>query len=364
MQAVGFGVLGVGVVARAGILPHLSIADVGESARLVGVCDIDVDRARQCADEYRARCYPDYEAMLADPEVDAVAVCTPIHLHYDQIRAALDAGKHVYTNKTMTDSAAEAREILAMARDGGLRLVASPGQPLQPVMERARTLVEEGALGRLYWCRASCCAWGHEYEWADMRESVDAAWYYQLPGGGPLRDMGVYALHAMTFVLGQARAVSALSRVGLPRRRVLGRDVEVEAPDNVHLLLEFDGVVAGHLATTFASNAWELEFHGSEGRLDVLDPWGHPRLRLEQRGQAPVIIDPGAKPWTHGEHGDIPENHVFTDVMELARSVSAGCEPAAHPEAALHVISVIEAAETSARTGSWVEIADARGGLP
>ena len=55
MQPVGFGVLGVGVVARAGILPHLSVADVSGSARLVGVCDFDLDRARRCADEYRAR---------------------------------------------------------------------------------------------------------------------------------------------------------------------------------------------------------------------------------------------------------------------------------------------------------------------
>jgi predicted dehydrogenase len=144
------GVVGVGAVTLRGILPHLSQDDVEDRVRIAALCDPALERAEAAAQRYRIRhAFATIDQMLAEAELDAVTVASPIGLHYQHCRAALKAGKHVHSNKTMTTTVREADELIALARARDLGIVASPGEILRPQVARTRELFETGAIGRL-----------------------------------------------------------------------------------------------------------------------------------------------------------------------------------------------------------------------
>jgi predicted dehydrogenase len=214
-DVVRFGVVGAGAIAQRGILPHLSQADVQDRVRLQAVCDPVAGRAEAAAARFGvARAFVTFEDLLADGDVDAISICSPIGLHYAQGKLALEAGKHIHFNKTMTTTVAEASELIALAQRNNLKIVASPGEVLRPHVQAIRKLIREGAIGELCW--AICgAAFGHYHEneefrrGGDVLSNVDPSWYFRKPGGGPLYDMTVYSLHGLTSVLGPAKRVTA-----------------------------------------------------------------------------------------------------------------------------------------------------------
>src|SRR5262245_3726993 len=217
---VRLGVIGVGALALRAVLPHLTEPDVGHLARVTALCDPVIDRAREAAERFGVpNCYPDIEAMLADDTVDAVTIVSPIGLHYAHCRMALEAGKHVHVNKTMTTTVDEADHLIGLAAGGDLRLVASPGEVLRPQVRRARELIESGAIVTVSWAMCGS-AFGeyHEGEQERMTTSgpIDPTWYFRRPGGGPMYDMTSYALHQLTSILGPAQRVTAMSGVRVP----------------------------------------------------------------------------------------------------------------------------------------------------
>ena len=127
-------------------------ADVADRVRVAAVCDPVIERAKDAAAKFGVpAAYPTLEAMLAADDIDAVTIVSPIGLHFDHCRKALEAGKHVHVNKTMTTTVAEADQLIALAAAKNLRLVASPGEILRPQVTAARKLLREGAIGTLSW---------------------------------------------------------------------------------------------------------------------------------------------------------------------------------------------------------------------
>ncbi len=223
-DVVRLGVVGAGSISVRGILPHLSQPDVQDRVLLQAVCDPAPGRAEAAAERFGIpQAFEDYEALLTAGDVDAVTIASPIGLHYRQGRQALDAGKHVHFNKTMTTTVDEATDLIETARGKGLKLVASPGEMLRPHNRRIKELLQEGGLGTLAW--AACgAAFGTYHEQETVRQgqdplsNIDPSWYYRKPGGGPLYDMTVYALHGLTGILGPARRVTAMSGVRIKER--------------------------------------------------------------------------------------------------------------------------------------------------
>ncbi|MBC7317220.1 MAG: Gfo/Idh/MocA family oxidoreductase, partial [Chloroflexi bacterium] len=149
---VGMGVVGAGSIGIRAALEHLSLPDVQDRVYLAAVCDPVPGRADAAAKKYGVKAwYLTYEELLADPHVDAVTLCTPIGLHYEQGKMAIEAGKHVHFNKTMTTEVWEADDLIARAKAKGVKLVASPGMMLYPHNQRIRRLILEGRLGLLNW---------------------------------------------------------------------------------------------------------------------------------------------------------------------------------------------------------------------
>src|SRR5438309_1162449 len=116
-NVVRIGVVGAGSIAVRGILPHLAQDDIQDRVHLAAVCDPVPGRAEAAAARFGVeRAFTEYTDLLEHGNVDAVAIASPIGLHYQQGRQALMAGKHVHFNKTMTTTTSEATELIELAR--------------------------------------------------------------------------------------------------------------------------------------------------------------------------------------------------------------------------------------------------------
>ena len=362
------GVVGIGALSLRGILPHLSQPDVHDRVRLHALCDPVIERARAAAETYDVpQAFASLDEMLSDGDIDAVTVASPIGLHHAHCRQALAAGKHVHVNKTLATTVGEADDLIALAAERGLRIVASPGEVLRPQLTAARRLIADGAIGRVCW--AVCGGSFESYHEQDEPERTDApggaaidpSWYFRKPGGGPMYDITVYALHQLTSVLGPARRVTALSGIRIGTRSFLGREVATEADDNTILAIDFgDGLYAvahGTAAGGISQQFGAVTYFGTSGTIEGVLLNGEP-FEFEGRDQtthAPVSdwdAQTYVLPHVVGAHRRIGEAHVFEDIMQLARWVREGVPTPVTGEHARHVIDIIESGYRAAETGS------------
>jgi predicted dehydrogenase len=358
---IGIGVVGAGSIGIRGALQHLCLPDVQDRVRLAAVCDPVPGRAQAAAEKYGvAQAYEDYAGLLADPDVDAVTLCSPIGLHYEQALQAIQTGKHVHFNKTMTTTTQEATLLIDEAAAKGVKLVSSPGQMLRPQNQRIRALIQEGALGRLAWA-ATGAAFGsyHEREGLrlgdDVLSNINPAWYWRKPGGGPLYDMTVYGLHTLTGVLGPARRVTAMSGIGIPNREYRGESYPVDADDNSLLLLDFGDSLFAFVYGTFAGTLTQFgqpDFYGSKGSVVGMKyngaPLDYPGREIAESAKhgGNVLL-----PHVVGTHRDLDEAHVFEDVMQLVDWVREDIPSICTAEHARHVVEIIEGGYRAAESG-------------
>ena len=359
------GIVGVGTLTIRAILPHLTQDDILDRVVVSALCDPVSARAEATAQTYSVpHTYADLDEMLASDTVDAVTIVSPIGLHYEHAKKALEAGKHVHVNKTMTTTVAEADQLIELADSRGLTLVASPGEVLRPQLSTARDLIQQGAIGEVAW--AICgCAFEDYHEGEPERTSsvggaIDPAWYFRKPGGGPVYDMTSYALHQLTSVLGPAQRVTSMSGIRVPERSFLGRSVPTEADDNTILLLDFgDGVFAiayGTAAGAPNEQFGAVTFYGTKGVIDgaLLNGEPFPFPGQEATLDAPVTdweVQMRVLPHVTGPHRSIPESHVFEDIMQMVSAARDGISTPVTAEHARHVIDIIESGYRAASTG-------------
>jgi predicted dehydrogenase len=365
---VRMGVVGAGTIAQRGILPHLSQADVQDRVKLQAICDPVEGRAQAAADKYgMPYATTSFEDLLENGDVTAVTIASPIGLHYEQGKAALEAGKHVHFNKTMTTTAAEATELIDLAAAKGLRIVASPGEVLRPQVQAVKKAIADGRIGTPVW--AACgAAFGtyhldeEERQQGGSLANLDPSWYFRKPGGGPVYDMTVYALHGLTTVLGPATKVTALSGVAVKEREFNGKAIKTEADDNTGILIGFgDGLFALAYGTAYGSltPGFAGTYFGTTGKIEGYtingEPLDYPEKALAD--QAPAGDGPQ---WTleyvTESHRGIMEQHVFNDIMNLVTWIREDRPSPVTAEHARHVIEIIEAAYRASETGQTQEL--------
>ncbi len=357
----GIGVVGAGSIGIRGALEHLCLSDVQDRLFLAAVCDPAPGRARAAADRYGVRrAYETFEELLADDDVDAVTICSPIGLHFEQGLAAIRAGKHIHFNKTMTTTTAEATHLIEEARAREVRIVASPGQMLRPVNRHIRQLIADGGIGRISWA-ATGAAFGAYHEHESVRQgddplsNVNPAWYWRKPGGGPMYDMTVYGLHALTGVLGPARRVTGFSGVAIRERSYRGETYPCDAHDNTMLLLDFGDELYAFVHGTFAGMVTQFgapAYFGEKGTIQGSSLNGRPIQYLGREiADASRYGDTALLPHVVGPHRDMEEAHVFEDTMQLVDWVLDGTPSVATAEHARHVIEIIEAGHRASETG-------------
>jgi predicted dehydrogenase len=357
---VRLGIVGTGSITLRGLLPHLTMEDVQDRVRVVAVCDPVFERAQAAAAKFGvAAAYPDMDSMLAAGGLDAVSIASPIGFHYEQGVKAVEAGLHVHFNKSMTTTVDEADDLIARAKARGVKLVASPGELINPRLQRVKELIEEGALGQLTWAiTGSAFGRYHEMESSvragnDPLTNINPAWYFRRPGGGPLYDMTVYGLHALTAVVGPAKRVTAMSGVRLKEREFRGEMLPTDMDDQTLMVLDFGdaffayvyGAAAGQIPGLGRPLIFGTKGVINGGTLNG-EPFDYPR-----REDALTYNYAAALPHVTGAHRGMEEAHVFEDVMQLVDWVLYDKPTVATAEHARHVIEIFDAAYRSAETG-------------
>jgi predicted dehydrogenase len=208
-------IVGTGFVARqfARALP------LARAARLAAVVSRSQASARAFVEAYgpSARAHDDLGTMLRDPEVDIVYLATPNHLHAAHGRAVLEAGKALLVEKPFATSAAEVREVIALARKKKVFCMEGMWMRTMPLVQRARALIREDVLGSVQTLTA-------DFAYPTDLSGAHNRFLQPVAGGGALLDRGVYCLSLACFLLGQPTRIlgtAALAPGGADERSEL-----------------------------------------------------------------------------------------------------------------------------------------------
>jgi predicted dehydrogenase len=350
--------VGCGDVAMRRYVPAL-VED--RRVEVVACCDPREELAERAAAWCRrsspdTRTFTKSEALFAGCAVDAVFNLTPIPVHGEETAAALEAGAHVFTEKPLAGSLAEADRLIELARSRRRLFMSAPAVPLSPRIRWVRELVASGRLGSPTLATGfvgglGAAAW-REY-------SGHAAGAYTILGG-PLLNMGIYLLHAFVELLGPVRAVEGIGEIAIPSRTIragayAGETVEVSAPDQFLVHLDFGDGVLGDLVASYAvpnSRGPWLELHLTGGSVSV-----GAETQWDADGPVDVYLDdPGplaVEGWLDEARGraDDPGSVVALGPPHFVDVLLGETEPVLRIEQARHVLAVCLHAVESSRDG-------------
>lgn len=323
-SAIRVGVAGTGAVSQLVHLPLLSgRTDVVVSA----VSDADEPKARTIANRFGVERVLTDDGLLDDPDVAAILVCTPNHLHEVQAVAALEAGKHVLVERPLALTSAGCRRVLEAAEAADRHVMVGMNHRYRPDVAALRAFVEGGELGAIYAARVA---------WMNRMVPLRRTTWRQRPeeaGGGALMDLGVQSLDLALWLLGHPRVkrVSAIFR----------RD-EFEVEDAATLLAETEEGLALSVEVSWSFFAPEDRHYarvlGSEGTGSL------PPLEVfKQLGGRPMDVTPH-QPSPPGSNRY--KNAHRRQIDEFLRAVRGDTRPEP-PDDQVHLMEVVEAAYRS-----------------
>ena len=323
---------------------------------IVRVADIDVDRAKLAATEHGIPVWGDDSELYADDSVEIVVNLTPPVHHAGTIKKALQAGKHVYVEKPLATTVADAREVLAAAEASRCILGSAPDTFLGSASQTARKALDDGLVGEPI---GASFFIGHSKA---ERWHPDPRFLFQA-GGGPVLDMGPYYLALLVNLLGPVRSVTAASRMGAPTRTVTAPDrvvdsIQVEVPTHASAILTFASGVIGTAQMSF--DVWDsdlphAEVYGTEGTLSLAFP-NHfdGDVRLKRHGdESWRVLEPATE--LFGAVGTKEQARRGLGVRDLANAIEGGPHRA-NADFAFHVLEALAAVDESSRQGATVRL--------
>jgi predicted dehydrogenase len=316
-------VLGVAGIAVRAVIPAIQRA---RNARLVAIASRASGRAEDAAGRLGIpRAHGAYEALLADPEVDAVYIPLPNSLHREWTIRCAEAGKHVLCEKPLALTAAEAEEMAAACRQHGVVLMEAFMYRFHPRTERVAQLAADGTLGDVRLVRAA-------FTFAAREPARNIRFRPDL-GGGALYDVGCYTINVSRMILGEPEEVFAAGRVG-----------EYGVDDQVGAVLRFAG---NRLALVDCGlvlpRREEYEIVGTAARLTVPDAF------LPGTADARIIITRGADSTAETIAGIDQYQRM---VERFGDAAEAGGPAPLTPADAAGTLTVLEALLASVRSGA------------
>jgi predicted dehydrogenase/sugar phosphate isomerase/epimerase len=316
------------------------------SVSVLGYCDLQRERAAEFAAEYGGSIYPDLDDVLEDDDVEVVVNLTIHHAHPEVIRRALDAGKHLHTEKPLAMSYVEARELVRLAEQEGLRLSSAPITYMGEAQQTAWRLLRQGKTGTT------------RLVYAEVNHSRVETWhptpepFYDV---GVLWDVGVYPLTLATAFFGPAALVTSQGRLLNPHRENLkGEPFTFETPDFNLALIDFASGMTMRLTANFyakmSQQGGSLEFHGDEGTVTIGNFQGFgSEVMFGEFGKTLESVPLLREPYPGIEFG--------RGVEEMAIAIREQRPHRAAGAHAAHVVEIVEAIQTSQSTGESVELA-------
>ena len=296
--------------------------------RFVAGCTGTPEKARDWAGTQGIRLLEGYEAVLADPEVQAVVLATPHRQHAAQVIAAARAGKHAFVEKPFTLSKASAEAAVAACREAGVVLALGHNRRFLPATREMRRMLEEGALGTVLHAEGhisgpAAAGWTPGMWRADRSES-------------PLGGMGAMGIHMVDMLIHLMGPFASVSVASFPR-------VSTTVDDTTAMLARFaSGATCTFATHSLAPRSWRVALYGTKGAL-------------EMQGQDRLAFTPvEGQGWAR----DMPKTDIEAAELEAFAAAAAG-GPAypLPPEEAIHGIAVFEAMIGAAASGSTYAVA-------
>lgn len=338
-----FGLIGAGNIART----HAAALHASDRARLSAVAGGDA--AAELAEGAGARHHQDPLALIGDPDVDVVLICTPSGVRRDYTVAAAEHGKHVLVEKPIEVNAERAREMIAACDRHGVALGVVYQSRWKPHCQAVRAAVERGALGELV-LGSIAVKWHRPPEYF---ASADWRGTWAFDGGGVLINQAIHNVDLLLWFAGD------VARVRARTANRLHRDIEVE--DTVVAQLEFASGALGAIEATTAAypgSARRVELHGTEGTIVLLDDevaeWD-----LRDGTPAPGHDVPAATAAARATHVMADHRWHQRQIEAFVDAVSQGRAPLVDGREGLRSLELVLAVYASARTGAAVDVGPA-----
>ena len=211
--------------------------------------------------------FHDFREMATSPDIDAVAVVVRVPLHYEPTKAAIEAGKHVYTEWPLGQNTAEAEELAALAKAKGVQTAVGLQSRVSPALIYIKELIETGYVGEVLSCHVTTMRDG------SLTRTSDRTWNLDInQGANTLTIANGHVIDALRFVLGDFERVACMVTTQINKMPVTGTDetIDVTAPDNVRVSgqLERGAAVSVHVgAVPWGGTGFRMEIYGREGTL-------------------------------------------------------------------------------------------------
>lgn len=353
MADLGMGIIGCGNISAA----YLRLAPLFRGIRTHAVADMNPAVAQARAQEFGVTALS-VDDLLADPGVDVVINLTIPDAHYAITRRAVEAGKHVYSEKPLVLTLAEGLALRDLARARGVAVGSAPDTFLGGAHQQARALIDEGRIGTVTAGDAAVMSRGMEH-WHPNPD------FFFLPGAGPMLDVGPYYIANLINLLGPVARVGALTSSASPTRTILseprkGEVIPVKTPTNIHALLAF---ASG--ATVVLSTSWDVRHHrrthmslyGSKGTLYVPDPnFFGGTLEVADLDGAVSAVDSWDHPFAIPNDPQGRANYRTAGLADMAAALIEGRDARCSIDRALHGVEVMTACLTSGETGLFVTL--------
>lgn len=341
MSKLKIAVIGCGSIARHRHLPEYA-ANV--NVEIAAVCDIVEARAIEFAEKYNARAFTSYEELLAIEEIDAISVCTPNYLHAPISIAALNAGKHVLCEKPMATKKEEALSMILAAKKNDKKLMIGHNQRFVSSHVKARKLIENGDVGKIYSFRTAFGHPGPEKWSADRKES----WFFKKEQAfiGAMGDLGVHKTDLIRYLLGEE-----IVEVGAFVETSAKTNTDVD--DNAVCILKTESGIVGTLAVSWSYVSKEDNSTIIYGENAI--------LRLEEDPNFSLIVQYINGETVKYELGNIQSNEEAgqksSHVIEnFVNSILLNIDPPITGEEGMKSLNVILAALESDKTRQIVKV--------
>lgn len=353
-KELGVGILGCGNISTT----YFSLSPLFKGIKVLACADLNPAAAEAKAKEYGVKAQT-VEQLLANDEIDVIVNLTIPDAHFPVSKAILEAGKHVYSEKPLTVTLEEGKQLQALAKSKGLAVGCAPDTFLGGAHQLARAYIDGGGVGRI--TSGTCHVMSPGMEMWHPNPG-----FFFLNGGGPILDLGPYYIANLINFLGPVKRVAALTSMANKTRTVTseplnGTIIPVETPTNIHALLEFS-----EGATITLSASWDvwshrhanMELYGTEGSLYVPDPNFFGGV-VEASGRDKDIKP--LKDWDHPfskanqEHPNGPRaNYRTAGLADMAVALIEGRDIRCSIDRALHGVDVMTSILKSGAEGNFV----------
>ncbi|WP_226527671.1 Gfo/Idh/MocA family protein [Metabacillus niabensis] len=347
MKKLKIGIIGCGNISSI----YMENCQNFEHLELVACADLDVERAQSQATKFGIPKAYTVQELLDDSDIQLVINLTIPKAHAAVCIQALEAGKHVYTEKPLAVTREEGKQILETAKKHNLLVGSAPDTFLGAGIQTSIKLIEQGEIGVPIGASAFMISRGHEH-W-----HPDPAFFYDI-GGGPMFDMGPYYLTALVSLLGPIQRISGSTRISYPERIVssepkAGEKINVQTPTHISGVIDFASGAVGTITTSFdamgGSSLPPIEIYGSEGTLLVPDPntFGGP-VKIRKKGEKEFIEVPLSYGYAQNSRG--------LGVADMANNILNGGTYRASGELAYHVLEAMHGFHDSSDQGSHYQM--------